>query len=64
MSDTPEHYDEITTEPPDPRAGAEDSVAKVGERLQEEADALEDGAGEAGPGGPGRPEGDGKPPGG
>lgn len=50
MSDTPEHGDEITTEPPDPRAGAEDSVAKVGERLQEEADALEDGAGEAGPG--------------
>jgi hypothetical protein len=34
MSDTD---DEITTEPPDPLAGADDSVAKVGERLQEEA---------------------------
>ena len=33
--------DEITTEPPDPLAGADDSVAKVGERLQEEADALD-----------------------
>ena len=41
MSDTQDHDDEITTEPPDPRAGAEDSVAKVGERLQEEADELE-----------------------
>jgi hypothetical protein len=35
MSDTD---DEITTEPPDPLAGADDSVAKVGERLQEDAD--------------------------
>ena len=35
--------DEITTEPPDPLAGADDSVAKVGEKLQEEADAVEDG---------------------
>ena len=42
MSDTQDHDDEITTEPPDPRAGAEDSVAKVGERLQEEADAQDD----------------------
>jgi hypothetical protein len=33
--------DEITTEPPDPLAGADDSVAKVGEKLQEEADAAE-----------------------
>ena len=33
--------DEITTEPPDPLAGADDSVAKVGEQLQEEADAVE-----------------------
>ena len=33
--------DEITTEPPDPLAGADDSVAKVGEKLQEEADAVE-----------------------
>ncbi len=41
MSDT--HDDEeITTEPPDPLAGAEDSVAKVGERLQEEADGVDD----------------------
>lgn len=43
MSDTQDHDDEITTEPPDPLAGAEDSVAKVGDRLQEEADALEEG---------------------
>ncbi len=38
MSDASDHDDEITTEPPDPLAGDEDSVAKVGERLQEEAD--------------------------
>lgn len=31
--------DEITTEPPDPLRGEEDTVAKTGERLQEEADA-------------------------
>jgi len=41
MSDTHDNDDEITTEPPDPLAGADDSVAKVGERLQEEADALD-----------------------
>ena len=41
MSDTQDEEDEITTEPPDPLAGADDSVAKVGERLQEEADAVE-----------------------
>jgi len=43
MSDTHEddHDDEITTEPPDPLAGAEDSVAKVGERLQEQAEEVE-----------------------
>jgi hypothetical protein len=29
---------EITTEPPDPLAGSDDSVAKTGERLQEAAD--------------------------
>ncbi len=33
--------DEITTEPPDPLRGEEDTVAKTGERLQEEAEALE-----------------------
>jgi len=33
--------DEITTEPPDPLAGAEGSVAKVGERLQEAVEAEE-----------------------
>jgi hypothetical protein len=33
--------DEITTEPADPLAGADDSVAKVGERLQEAADEAE-----------------------
>ena len=33
--------DAITTEPPDPRAGADDSVAKVGEHLQEEADGAD-----------------------
>lgn len=33
--------DEIITEPPDPLAGAEDSVAKVGQRLQEQADAAD-----------------------
>ena len=43
MSDTQGHEDEITTEPPDPLAGADDSVAKVGERLQEAADAAERG---------------------
>ena len=44
MSDSSgEHDDEITTEPPDPLAGSDDSVAKVGERLQEAAD--DDGAG-------------------
>ena len=40
MSDTD---DEITTEPPDPLAGSEDSVAKTGERLQDEADEGGDG---------------------
>jgi hypothetical protein len=34
--------DEITTEPPDPLAGDDDSVAKRGEQLQEEADEQED----------------------
>ena len=34
----PDERERITTEPPDPLAGAESSVAKVGERLQEEAD--------------------------
>ncbi len=34
--------DEITTEPPDPLAGDEDSVAKRGEQLQEEAEEQED----------------------
>ena len=38
--------DEITTEPPDPLAGADDSVAKVGEELQEEAE-EQDGEGDA-----------------
>ena len=38
--------DEITTEPPDPLAGADDSVAKVGEQLQEEAEGKE-GVGDA-----------------
>jgi hypothetical protein len=38
--------DEITTEPPDPLAGADDSVAKVGEQLQEEAEDQE-GVGDA-----------------
>ena len=33
-----ESEEEITTEPPDPLAGSEDSVAKTGERLQEQAD--------------------------
>ena len=36
-----ESDDEIITEPPDPLAGADDSVAKVGEHLQEEADDVE-----------------------
>lgn len=55
MSDTQDHDDEIITEPPDPLAGAEDSVAKVGQRLQEEADALDDadGADTEGDGDPG-----------
>ncbi len=34
----PDEPEPITTEPPDPLAGDESSVAKVGERLQEEAD--------------------------
>ena len=34
----PDEREPITIEPPDPLAGAESSVAKVGERLQEEAD--------------------------
>ena len=34
----PDEREPITTEPPDPLAGDESSVAKVGERLQEEAD--------------------------
>ena len=39
-----ESDDEITTEPPDPLAGSDDSVAKTGERLQEDAeDQDEDG---------------------
>jgi hypothetical protein len=38
-----ESEDEITTEPPDPLAGSEDSVAKTGERLQEEVDEGGDG---------------------
>ncbi len=33
--------DEITTEPPDPLRGEDDTVAKTGERFQEEADATE-----------------------
>jgi hypothetical protein len=40
-----ESDDEITTEPPDPLAGADDSVAKTGERLQEQADAADGGDG-------------------
>jgi hypothetical protein len=44
--DTQSNDDEITTEPPDPLAGAEDSVAKVGERLQEEVDAADEANGE------------------
>jgi hypothetical protein len=36
-----ESEDEITTEPPDPLAGSDDSVAKTGERLQEQADQQE-----------------------
>jgi len=35
--------DEITTEPPDPLAGSEDSVAKTGERLQDATDEGGDG---------------------
>jgi hypothetical protein len=34
----PDEREPITTEPPDPVAGDESSVAKVGERLQEEVD--------------------------
>jgi hypothetical protein len=37
-----ESEEEITTEPPDPLAGSDDSVAKTGERLQEQADEQED----------------------
>lgn len=50
MSDTEgRNDDDITTEPPDPRAGDEDSVAKVGERLQEEVDAADEANGEGDP---------------
>lgn len=50
MSDAnDETDDEVTTEPPDPRAGDEDSVAKVGERLQEEVDAADEANGEGDP---------------
>jgi hypothetical protein len=45
MSDT-ENDDVIETEPPDPLRGEDDTVAKTGERLQEEA---EDQEGEADP---------------
>jgi len=38
--------DEITTEPPDPLAGSDDSVAKRGEELQEEVEERE-GVGDA-----------------
>ncbi|MET0804864.1 MAG: hypothetical protein ABW009_13295 [Acidimicrobiales bacterium] len=34
----PDEQEPITIEPPDPLAGDESSVAKVGERLQDEAD--------------------------
>lgn len=44
----PENEEPIITEPPDPIAGEESSVAKVGERLQEAAEASDaDGAEDA-----------------
>ena len=55
MSDTQDHEDEITTEPPDPLAGADDSVAKVGERLQEAGGCRSSSDERRGPGRPPEP---------